>query len=178
MLLDNIEHENLQVRTYINGTLYSLLTRPQIKEQARAYGLGDMLKHMIANVDEQIGRQLNYIMTQLDTEQTEDCVSDDNEEALDFEDAENYETDDEEDVDADIINAGVPTGEQLLQEFSDQIIPGDSTVTDQSCIPTPSRGVRKSSSVSTSMNPDVTGRRSTKPALGNALAAEGPADSH
>jgi LisH domain-containing protein ARMC9 len=35
-ILNNyIEYENLHVRTYINGTLYSILTRPSLKERAR-----------------------------------------------------------------------------------------------------------------------------------------------
>lgn len=32
---DLLEHENLQVRTFVNGTLYSLLSRPALKEQAK-----------------------------------------------------------------------------------------------------------------------------------------------
>lgn len=29
-----MEHDNLQVRTHVNGTLYSILTRKSLKEQA------------------------------------------------------------------------------------------------------------------------------------------------
>ena len=32
---DLLEHENMQVRTFVNGTLYSLLSRPVFKEQAK-----------------------------------------------------------------------------------------------------------------------------------------------
>ena len=32
---DLLEHENLQVRTFVNGTLYSLLSRPSLREQAK-----------------------------------------------------------------------------------------------------------------------------------------------
>lgn len=32
---DLLEHENLQVRTFVNGTLYSLLSRPILKERAK-----------------------------------------------------------------------------------------------------------------------------------------------
>jgi len=123
-LLDHIEHENLQVRTYINGTLYSLLTRPVIREQAKSFGMDEMINHMLANSDEQIGRQLAYILNQLNSDQAEECVSDDNEDVLDYEDDENYETENEEEVDEEIINSGVAVGEQLLQEFAEgDIIP-------------------------------------------------------
>mmetsp|Transcript_24304 Transcript_24304/g.32560 ORF Transcript_24304/g.32560 Transcript_24304/m.32560 type:complete len:90 (+) Transcript_24304:861-1130(+) len=32
VLSDMMEHENLQVRTHVNGTLYSVLTRPLLKQ--------------------------------------------------------------------------------------------------------------------------------------------------
>jgi hypothetical protein len=34
VLSDVMEHDNLQVRTHINGTLYSILTRQSIKDEA------------------------------------------------------------------------------------------------------------------------------------------------
>jgi len=42
-----MEHENLQVRTHVNGTLYSLLTKPAIKQQANTVGLSDILEYLI-----------------------------------------------------------------------------------------------------------------------------------
>ena len=39
-VLNNLlETENTQVRTYVNGTLYSVLTRPMLKEHAHAMGM-------------------------------------------------------------------------------------------------------------------------------------------
>lgn len=35
VLNDLLEHDNLQVRTFINGTLYSIFTRPLLKQQAQ-----------------------------------------------------------------------------------------------------------------------------------------------
>lgn len=35
MFNELLEHENLQVRTFVNGTLYSLLSRPILREQAK-----------------------------------------------------------------------------------------------------------------------------------------------
>lgn len=119
VLLDHIEHESLQVKTYINGTLYSLLTRPVIKEQAKEYGMEEMIQHMLGTADEQIEKQLRYILSQLQSEETEECLSDNNEDAMDFEEDEEYETENEEEVDEDIRNSGCPVGEQLLQEFAE-----------------------------------------------------------
>jgi hypothetical protein len=48
-LCDILEHENMQVRTYVNGTLYSLLTRQTFKDRAHALGLPEML-HCLADV--------------------------------------------------------------------------------------------------------------------------------
>ncbi len=48
-LCDILEHENMQVRTYVNGTLYSLLTRQAFKDRAHALGLPEML-HCLADV--------------------------------------------------------------------------------------------------------------------------------
>ncbi len=47
VLADLMEHENLQVRTHINGTMYSVLTRQVLKDEANQLGLGEMLDYMI-----------------------------------------------------------------------------------------------------------------------------------
>ncbi len=101
----------------MNGTLYSLLARPALKEQARALGLPDLLKHLLSHSEEQLARQVRYILDQLETEQGEEVVSDENEEVLECEDDEDYETENEDEIDTDIVNAGVPIGEQLLHEY-------------------------------------------------------------
>ena len=44
-----MEHDNLQVRTHINGTLYSVLTRVSLKDEANQLGLGELLEYMINN---------------------------------------------------------------------------------------------------------------------------------
>ena len=62
MLKDLLEHENLQVRTYVNGTLYSILTRAQLKESARMMGLEHTLAMLMQHSDEQFQRQIQYIL--------------------------------------------------------------------------------------------------------------------
>lgn len=56
VLSDMMEHENLQVRTHVNGTLYSILTRPNLKQQANALGMMDMLMYLMKSSDEQMQR--------------------------------------------------------------------------------------------------------------------------
>lgn len=43
VLNELIESENLQVRTHVNGTLYSILTRISLKHQANQLGMATML---------------------------------------------------------------------------------------------------------------------------------------
>jgi hypothetical protein len=117
VLNEYIEHDNLQVRTYINGTLYSLLSRATLKEQARALGMPELLKDLLNHSEGQLTRQVRYIIDQLEAEQVDDGASDDNEDALGYDDDEDYETENEDEVDADIVNAGIPIGESLLQEY-------------------------------------------------------------
>ncbi len=56
VLNEIIENENLQVRTHVNGTLYSVLTRAKLKQQANALGMKDMLDYMMQSSDEQFQR--------------------------------------------------------------------------------------------------------------------------
>ena len=58
VLTDMMEHDNLQVRTHVNGTLYSILTRQSLKQQANAMGMLDMLAYLMKSSDEQMQRQV------------------------------------------------------------------------------------------------------------------------
>lgn len=53
VLNELIESENLQVRTHVNGTLYSILTRISLKHQANQLGMADMLQYVMDNSEEQ-----------------------------------------------------------------------------------------------------------------------------
>lgn len=41
-----VEHDNLQVRTYVNGTLYSIFTRAKLREQAKTLGMVSVLEYL------------------------------------------------------------------------------------------------------------------------------------
>jgi LisH domain-containing protein ARMC9 len=86
---DLLEHENMQVRTFVNGTLYSLLSRPVFKEQAKAMGMDEILSYLMENSDERYRKQIQYIFEQLNSDKVEDdAQSDGNDEDNDYDDME------------------------------------------------------------------------------------------
>jgi hypothetical protein len=52
VLNDLLEIDNMQVRTHVNGTLYSILTRASLKQQANQLGMAEMLQYIMNNSDE------------------------------------------------------------------------------------------------------------------------------
>jgi hypothetical protein len=62
VLNDLVEHENLQVRTYVNGTLYSIFTRKKLREEAKELGMPEVLQYLMEQSDEQFRRQIQYIL--------------------------------------------------------------------------------------------------------------------
>ena len=104
------EHESMGLRTYINGTLYSLLTRPKLREEAQALGLGDMLKTLDL-ADEDFARQVRYIQQQLHSDALDTAESDVNEEDEEEEEEEEDIEEEEETLEEDGKSL---VGEQLL----------------------------------------------------------------
>jgi LisH domain-containing protein ARMC9 len=47
ILNELVEHENLQVRTYVNGTLYSIFTRKKLREEAKELGMPEILQYLM-----------------------------------------------------------------------------------------------------------------------------------
>lgn len=62
VLNDLVEHDNLQVRTYVNGTLYSIFTRKRLREEAKELGMPEVLQYLMQQSDEQFKRQIQYIL--------------------------------------------------------------------------------------------------------------------
>mmetsp|Transcript_17634 Transcript_17634/g.31882 ORF Transcript_17634/g.31882 Transcript_17634/m.31882 type:complete len:1185 (-) Transcript_17634:219-3773(-) len=63
-----IEHPNPQVRTHVNGTLYSLLGVRRIRMEAREQGIEELFRAALVRVtgtDELLCRQLEYLIMQL-----------------------------------------------------------------------------------------------------------------
>eukprot|EP00929_Paragymnodinium_shiwhaense_P040939 TRINITY_DN2129_c0_g1_i1.p1 TRINITY_DN2129_c0_g1~~TRINITY_DN2129_c0_g1_i1.p1 ORF type:complete len:681 (-),score=137.15 TRINITY_DN2129_c0_g1_i1:144-2186(-) len=64
--LNLMEHWNPQIRTHINGTLYSLLTVPSFRAKARQDGVDSILRSIHAHAgDDVTRRQLEYLLEQL-----------------------------------------------------------------------------------------------------------------
>ena len=65
-----MESDSTQVRTYVNGTLYSILVRTELKARAAEVGLADSLQELIKHSDETFARQISYILEQIEKEPT------------------------------------------------------------------------------------------------------------
>merc|ERR1719231_911922 len=74
-----MESDSMQVRTYVNGTLYSILVRGSLKQRADEIGLADSLRALIEHSDETFARQINYILEQIEKEAADEdeAMSDD-----------------------------------------------------------------------------------------------------
>lgn len=99
-----VEHENLQVRTYVNGTLYSIFTRKKLKEEARKLGMPEVLQYLMEQSDEQFKRQIQYILEQLNSNSDKEKDEENNEgtksiNAAEGEDDQDEEEDEDEDED-------------------------------------------------------------------------------
>lgn len=63
-----LSHESLQVKTFVNGTLYSILTKNSMKQKAKAIDLESKLLEQKASQDERFQQQIDYIIEQMNSE--------------------------------------------------------------------------------------------------------------
>ncbi|XP_005395454.2 PREDICTED: lisH domain-containing protein ARMC9 isoform X3 [Chinchilla lanigera] len=115
VLSDLLGHENHEIQPYVNGALYSILSIPSIREEARAMGMEDILRCFIKEGNAEMIRQIEFIIRQLNSEELLDSVleSDDEEEEDDEEDHDTMEAD----LDKDELiqpQLGELSGEKLL----------------------------------------------------------------
>jgi len=103
----------MQVRTYVNGTLYSILTRPALREKAQEIGLKDLLEELEPRCEEQFARQIRYIIQQLSSDAMDGTASDD-EEGDDDEDDDSEDELEEEEEETVEAGTGMLAGEELL----------------------------------------------------------------
>ena len=59
-------------------------------------GMAEMLSILMDNSEEQLKKQIQYILQQLETEQVEEVVSEDTEDYLDLDEDDEYETEQDE----------------------------------------------------------------------------------
>ncbi|XP_064443298.1 lisH domain-containing protein ARMC9 isoform X1 [Mirounga angustirostris] len=115
VLSDLLGHENHEIQPYVNGALYSILSIPSIREEARAMGMEDILRCFIKEGNAEMVRQIEFIIRQLNSEELLDGVleSDDDEDEDDEEDHDTMEAD----LDKDELiqpQLGELSGEKLL----------------------------------------------------------------
>ncbi|XP_045415617.1 lisH domain-containing protein ARMC9 isoform X1 [Lemur catta] len=115
VLSDLLGHENHEIQPYVNGALYSILSIPSIREEARAMGMEDILRCFIKEGNAEMIRQIEFIIKQLNSEELPDGVleSDDDEDEDDEEDHDTMEAD----LDKDELiqpQLGELSGEKLL----------------------------------------------------------------
>lgn len=112
-----MESGNEQVRTFINGTLYSMLSRKSFREYARSLRYKEKLEAMHESADERQRKQLAYMLEQLGREkEDEEEASDDEENDLD--DLDDFEDAIEEDEQEELHDNALVGEELLSQEFA------------------------------------------------------------
>ena len=65
ILSELMQNDNLQVRSYINGTLYSILTRTKLQQRAKEIDLEHMLLALMEHSQKQFKKQIEYILEQM-----------------------------------------------------------------------------------------------------------------
>jgi hypothetical protein len=108
-----LENENQQVRSYVNGTLYSVLSRPALRERALQMGMDEMMRQLMKDADEEFRTQVEYILEQLEKESSTEDVSDGEEEDDADDPDEDMEDDDELDDEDDDESLEQPTESEL-----------------------------------------------------------------
>lgn len=119
VLMDMLEYEDIQVRTYVNGVFYSILTRQAVRDRAASMGLGDLLSVLITKSSDQIAQQLNFVMQQLTSDAPEEADAPEvDDESADADDEEEEFDDEIEEEPIEIPDGGRGRGETLLSRFS------------------------------------------------------------
>ena len=79
LLIYYLNSDSVQIRTCVNGTLYSLIKRKSIREIAKSYKLLDTLETLIENPNDQMKKQIQYIIDELNSnDDLEEIDEDDN----------------------------------------------------------------------------------------------------
>ena len=65
ILNELIDHDNIQVKTYVNGCLYSLFADKSIREHAQSIGMESQLQYIKQIADESLARQIDFVIDKL-----------------------------------------------------------------------------------------------------------------
>ncbi|XP_055077216.1 lisH domain-containing protein ARMC9 isoform X2 [Periophthalmus magnuspinnatus] len=111
VLTDLLGHENHEIRPYVNGALYSILSLPSVRQEAKEMSVEEILYCYSKEDDPNLNRQIEYVIKQLNSTEDEGSESEDEEEE-DDNDEDLMETDLEEEVVQP--QSGELSGESLL----------------------------------------------------------------
>lgn len=131
MLSELVEHENMVVRTHVNGTLYSILTRKSLKMQARALGMIEMLTYLMDNSDEQLKKQIQYILNQLNTGDEKQPTVDENGQIISGDPAETDQEDENEEEDYDDDYGDEDVGEDNDDDEDEEPLEDEADIMDE-----------------------------------------------
>ncbi|KAI9334924.1 hypothetical protein BDR26DRAFT_1009498 [Obelidium mucronatum] len=104
-LIGLLEIDSMQIQTYVNGALYSLLSEPDFRECAKTLRLNESLLYLQKNANEQVKGQINFVLEQMytttsaDQNQVDDNISEDGEDEDEEDDDDDEEQEPEEDFD-------------------------------------------------------------------------------
>lgn len=80
VLTDLLGHENHEIRPYVNGALYSILSIPSVRQEAKEMSVEEILCCYSKEGDPDLNRQIDFIIKQLNSNEEEGPESDDEEE--------------------------------------------------------------------------------------------------
>ncbi|XP_072294752.1 lisH domain-containing protein ARMC9 isoform X2 [Eucyclogobius newberryi] len=99
VLTDLLGHEKHEIRPYVNGVLYSILSIPSVRQEAKEMSVDEILYCYCKEDDPDLKRQIQFVIKQLNSTEDEGPESDDDEE--------------EDDLDVDLVETGLE--EEILQ---------------------------------------------------------------
>ena len=78
IIIKFLKYENIEILTCINGILYSLLNKPKIKKLVLEQGMENTFQNLKKLKNEQINRQIDYILEELNkvSEENEENIND------------------------------------------------------------------------------------------------------
>ncbi|XP_030583081.1 lisH domain-containing protein ARMC9 isoform X2 [Archocentrus centrarchus] len=80
VLTDLLGHENHEIRPYVNGALYSILSIPSVRQEAKEMSVEEILHCYSKEENPDLNRQFEFIIKQLNSAEEEGSESDDEEE--------------------------------------------------------------------------------------------------
>ncbi|XP_057223161.1 lisH domain-containing protein ARMC9 isoform X2 [Malurus melanocephalus] len=108
VLSELLGHENPKIQSYVNGVLYSILAIPSVREEAKAMGMEEILRCFIKERNEEMVRQMEFVIKQLNSEEPFNSIV-----------SEDEEEEEDEDEDRDVLEPDLDKDEVLLPQLGE-----------------------------------------------------------